>query len=187
MKEEDKINILFNRLKDDFDFESPEENHQQRFLEKLNKSKGLVSIQKKKRNWFKPLSIAASVILLCMLGLQVYNSQPTIKDQVVEIAPEVSKTEFYFASLIENQVQELKKEKSPETAKLVDDTLKQLNKLEADYQKLEQDLLNAGNSKIILNAMIINFQTRIDLLKEVLNNIEEIKNLKSYNDANFTI
>ena len=187
MKEEDNINILFDRLKDDFDFESPEDNHQQRFLEKLNQSKGVVSLEKKKRNWLKPLSIAASVVLVSLLGLQFFNNQPSIKEQVVEIAPEVSKTEFYFASLIENQVQQLKKEKSPETAKLVDDTLLQLNKLEGDYQKLEQDLLNGGNSKIILNAMIINFQTRIDLLKEVLNNIEEIKNLKSYNDANITI
>ncbi len=70
---------------------------------------------------------------------------------------------------------------------MVDDTIIQLNKLETNYQKLEQDLLNGGNSKIILNAMIINFQTRIDLLKEVLNNVKEIKKLKSYNDENFTI
>ena len=122
-----------------------------------------------------------------MLGLLFYINQPSIKEQVVEIAPEVTKTEFYFASLIENQVQQLKKEKSPETAKLVDDTIIQLNKLEANYQKLEQDLLNGGNSKIILNAMIINFQTRIDLLKEVLNNIKEIKKLKSYNDENLSL
>ncbi|GMN11831.1 hypothetical protein MTsPCn9_12010 [Croceitalea sp. MTPC9] len=187
MKEKDNIKELFERLLNDFDFESPETNHEQRFLEKLNQSKGVVSLQRKKRNWLKPLSIAASVVLLCVLGLQFFNSQPTIKEQVVEISPEVSKTEFYFASLIEEQIQELKNEKSPETARLVDDTLLQLNKLEGDYMKLEQDLIKGGNSKIILNAMIINFQTRIDLLKEVLNNIEDIKNLKSNNDANFTI
>lgn len=187
MKEKDKIKILFDRLQDDFDFESPEQNHQERFLEKLNQSRGVVAIPPKKRNWLRPLSIAASLVLLCLLGIQFFGNQATIKEQVVEIAPEVTKTEFYFASLIEEQVQELKNEKSPETAQLVDDTLLQLNKLEGDYQKLEQDLLKGGNSKIILNAMIINFQTRIDLLKEVLNNIEDIKNLKSNNDANFTI
>ncbi|WP_350289071.1 hypothetical protein [uncultured Croceitalea sp.] len=187
MKEKDNIEELFERLHKDFDFESPEGNHEQRFLEKLNQSKGVVSLQKKKRNWLKPLSIAASVVLLCVLGLQFFTNQPTIKEQVVEISPEVTKTEFYFASLIEEQVEQLKNEKTPETARLVDDTLLQLNKLDGDYKKLEQELINGGNSKIILNAMIINFQTRIDLLKEVLNNIEDIKNLKSYNDANFTI
>ena len=105
----------------------------------------------------------------------------------MEIAPEVSQTEFYFVNVIEEQIQQLKNEKSPETAKLVADTLIQLEKLETDYETLEQELVNGGNSKIILNAMITNFQTRIDLLKEVLSNIENIKNIKSHYDENITI
>ncbi len=183
----DNLDQLFERLEGNFDFEEPRNGHQERFLEKLNRDNGVVQLQRKKTSWWKPLSIAASIAILCMLGIQVFTAQPSIKEQVVEIAPEVSKTEFYFASLIEEQVQLLKDEKSPETAKLVDDTLLQLDKLESNYQTLEQELINGGNSKIILNAMITNFQTRIDLLKEVLTNIENIKNLKAYNDENITI
>ncbi|WP_136467938.1 hypothetical protein [Flagellimonas onchidii] len=183
----DNLDELFERLQGGFDLEEPTSGHQDRFLEKLNQSKGVVTLQKRRTNWWKPFSVAASVVLICALGLKVFSSQPSLKEQVVEIAPEVSQTEFYFANLIEEQVQELKQMKSPETARLVDDTLLQLKKLEDNYQHLEQELVNGGNSKIILNAMITNFQTRIDLLKEVLTNIENIKNLKSYNDENITI
>ncbi|MEZ4811380.1 MAG: hypothetical protein R2819_13565 [Allomuricauda sp.] len=183
----DNVEQLFERLQGQFDLEEPTMGHQERFLEKLNRSQGTISLHGKKTVWWKPLSIAASIALLAMLGLQVFNPKPTLKEQVVEIAPEVSKTEFYFASLIEEQVQLLKDEKSPETAQLVDDTLLQLKKLEDDYRALEEDLVHGGNSKIILNAMIINFQTRIDLIKEVLTNIENIKNLNPYNDENITI
>ena len=63
----------------------------------------------------------------------------------------------------------------------------QLNKLEINYKKLEQDLLNGGNSKLILSAMITNFQTRIDLLQEVMDKIENIKTFKNYDDENITI
>ncbi|MGX1930668.1 hypothetical protein [Flagellimonas sp. 2504JD4-2] len=183
----DNLDQLFERLQGNFNLEEPKDGHQERFLEKLNQSKGVVTLKKQKTTWWKPLSVAASIILLCALGLKLFNGQPTLKEQVVEISPEVSQTEFYFANLIEEQVQQLKDVRSPETAKLVDDTLFQLKKLEDNYQTLEQELVNGGNSKIILNAMITNFQTRIDLLKEVLTNIENIKNLKSYNDENFTI
>lgn len=183
----DDLEQLFNRFQNDFDFEEPKAGHQDRFLEKLNQSKGVVTLHKKKTNWWKPLSVAASVVFICVLGLKVFDGQPSIKEQVVEIAPEVSQTEFYFASLIEEQIQQLRDTRSPETAQLVDDTLLQLQKLENDYKNLEQELINGGNSKIILNAMIINFQTRIDLLKEVLTHIENIKNLNSYHDENFTI
>lgn len=185
--EKDDIKLLFERLEGTFDTENPQKGHQDRFLEKLNRSKGTVSITSKKTNWWKPLSIAASIALICVLGLQMFKSEPSIKEQVVEISPEVSKSEFYFASLIEEQVQELKNLKTPETEQLVDDTLKQLNRLEVDYNELEQALVNGGDNKLILNAMINNFQTRIDLLKEVLTTIESIKNLNYQNDANFTI
>ncbi len=183
----DNLDQLFENLQGKFDLEEPKGGHQERFLEKLSQSKGVVTLNTKKRSIWRTLSIAASLALLCVLGLQVFNTKPSLKEQVVEIAPEVSQTEFYFANLIEEQVQLLKDEKSPETAKLVDDTLLQLDKLEADYVSLEQELVNGGNSKIILNAMITNFQTRIDLLKEVLTNIENIKNLKSHDDENSII
>ena len=121
------------------------------------------------------------------LGIGLFNSSPTRDEQVAEISPEVSKTQFYFASLIEDQVRELENGSTPETQKIIDDTLKQLQRLETNYEKLEQDLLNGGNSKLLLSAMITNFQTRIDLLEDVLNQIDDIKTLKNQNDANYTI
>ena len=183
----DNIDKLFERLQDEFDFEEPQIGHEQRFLEKLNPAQGTIAMPVKKRQLWKPLSIAASIALVCVLGLGYFNSTPTIKEQVVEIAPEVSDTEFYFVNLIEEQIQELNEAKSPETEKLVEDTMVQLQKLASDYQTLERELVNGGDSKIIMSAMIINFQTRIDLLREVMDNIENIKNLKTYNDENITI
>ncbi|NAY93212.1 hypothetical protein GTQ34_14960 [Muricauda sp. JGD-17] len=185
--EKDNIEQLFERLQGQIDFEEPVTGHSERFMEKLQKHKGAIPLRSRKNTWWKSLSIAASLALIAILGLQVFNIEPNIKQQVVKIAPEVSDTEFYFASLIEEQVQLLKDEKTPQTAQLVDDTLMQLEHLEEDYKKLEQDLVNGGDSKIILNAMINNFQIRIDLLKEVLGNIENIKNFNSYDDENITI
>ena len=183
----DNLDHLFERLQGEFDVAEPENGHQERFLEKLNRQQGTIALGKKKTSWWKPLSIAASIVLVAVLGYQAFGPEPSLKRQVTKIAPEVSQTEFYFASLIEAQVEELKEEKTPETAQLVDDTLAQLAKLDKDDRTLEQDLVDGGDSKIILSAMITNFQTRIDLLKEVLSQIENIKNLKSQHDESFTI
>lgn len=185
--ENESIDKLFDKLQGTFDIEEPQEGHQQRFLEKLQASQGVVSIERKKKSWWKTLSIAASVAILCALGIGFFNSAPTRDEQVAEISPEVSQSQFYFASLIEEQVRELENESTPETAKIIDDTMLQLQRLETNYIKLEQDLLNGGNSKLILSAMITNFQTRIDLLANVLDQIENIKTLKNQNDANYTI
>ena len=185
--EKDNIDKLFDGLQGTFDTEEPQRGHQQRFLEKLQESQGVVSIQKKKNTWWKPLSIAASVAILLGIGFSMFNTAPSIDEQVAEISLEVSQTQFHFTSLIDEQVQQLKSESTPETKKMIDDTMIQLNRLDSNYKVLEQDLLNGGNSKLILSAMITNFQTRIDLLQDVLDQVSTIKNLKKYNDENYTI
>lgn len=187
MNEDRKIEELFKNLQGSFDIEEPGEGHEERFLQKLSNSDGVVRLTPKKNNWWRPLSIAASIMLLFAVGASLYTSRPSIDEQVAKISPEVSETQFYFANLIEGQINEMVNESTPETKKLVDDTLLQLNKLEKNYKKLEQDLINGGNSKLILSAMITNYQTRIDLLQEVMDKIENIKTFKNYDDENITI
>ncbi|SIS98463.1 hypothetical protein SAMN05421766_10686 [Zobellia uliginosa] len=181
--EKDNIDHLFENLNGSFDHEIPAEGHELRFLQKLNAQKGAISLKPPKRTWYRPMGIAACLLVLLAAGIGLFRPEPSLEEKVAKISPEISRTEFYFASLIEEQVNELQNETSPETKKIVDDTMVQLNKLEVDYKQLEEDLINGGNSKAILSAMITNFQTRINLLQDVLETIETIKNLKKYDDS----
>ncbi len=183
---EKDLDKLFGELKGSFDIKVPHEGHEERFIDKLNAS-SQKSMERKSNSWMRPLAIAASIAALLAIGFVALQNRPTHKEQLAEISPEAANTEFYFASLIEEQIKELQEESTPETQRMVDDTMNQLNKLEVDYQALEKDLLDGGNNKMILSAMITNFQTRIDLLKEVLDKIETIKILKQSNDENYTI
>jgi hypothetical protein len=184
----DTIEELFIKLKDNVDFEEPNEGHQLRFLKKLNESKSVTTITfRNSRSWIQIVSMAAAVTLLLAFGFFQLNTSSTIDEKVAKISPEASKTQFYFANLIEEQVKDLNSEKSPETEKIINDTMFQLKKLELNYTEMEQDLLNGGNGKLILSAMITNFQTRIELLNEVMIQIENIKTIKITNDANYTI
>ncbi|MGI9546818.1 MAG: hypothetical protein ACR2MM_06265 [Flavobacteriaceae bacterium] len=183
----ENIEELFNQLRGSFDNEEPKAGHKQRFIEKLNTSKGVVTLKPQRRNWWKPISIAASVALLLSLGIGYYGNQQSVEQRVAEISPEASQTHFYFANLIEEQVKVLEEQSNPETKEVIADAMIQLQKLEENYTKLENDLLEGGDSKLILSAMITNFQTRIDLLEEVMNQINTIKNINTYDDANYTI
>lgn len=180
--EKENLEELFAKLEGSFDIEEPKAGHQQRFLEKLNGSKGVTNLNQRKVTWWKPLSIAVSIALVLGVTIAQLYSEPTIDERVAEISPEVSNAQFHFASLIEEQIKELEAENSPQTQKIISDTMAQLADLKLDYNELEQELLKGGNSKLILSAMITNFQTRIDLLNDVLSQIETIKNLKKHNE-----
>lgn len=186
MKRED-IEDLFKQLHGALDIEEPLKGHEKRFRDKLAASNKVLPLAKKtKKNWWKTLSVAASIALIIgVAGL--YFIAPSLEDQVAGISPEVSKTEFYFDNIINEQVHKMQNERAPETKRIIEDTMLQLQKLEADHNSMEQDLLNGGNSKFILSAMIINFQTRIDLLQEVLDKIETIKTLNNSTHEDATI
>lgn len=183
----DNIEQLFENLKGSFDTEEPAKGHEERFLKKLVLGNEVTRTPIKKSSWWKPLSIAASIVVLIAVGVGLLNQTNYRQEQMANISPEVSNTQFYFASLIEEQVKEIQSESTPETQKIITDTMVQLAILETDYTKLEKEMLSGGNDKILLKAMITNFQTRIDLLQDVLEQIETIKNLKNYNDANYTL
>jgi uncharacterized protein YsxB (DUF464 family) len=185
--EKDEFIELFRGLEGHFDTEEPQVGHEERFLDKLNDANRVVVLSRQTKKWWSPLSIAASIVVLCFIAIGVYITRPSLDEQVAQISPEVSNTQVYFASLIEDQVKQLENESSPEAQQIISDTMIQLKKLEANYKQLENDLIHGGNDKLILSAMITNFQTRIDLLQDVINQIESIKNLKNHNDANFII
>lgn len=184
---DNNLEDLFKKLDGSFDLNEPPQGHRERFLEKLNHQNKVIPLQRTKSVIWRPLRIAASILVLVAAGLTLLLNRPSTEEQVASISPEVSQTQFYFASLIEEQIKELEDASTPDTQKLVEDSMVQLKKLETNYAKLEQDLIDGGNSKLILSAMITNFQTRIDLLQEVMNKIETIKNFKTYDNENLTI
>jgi cobyric acid synthase len=49
---------------------------------------------------------------------------------------------------------------------------------------LKTDLVDSGNDKRVVYAMIKNFQNRIELLEQVIEKIEEVKNLNTNKNEN---
>ena len=92
----------------------------------------------------------------------------------------MKQTQSFFTTTINEELATLKSLTDPEAKNLVEDALKQIEILEDEYNGLKKDLAESGNDKRVIYAMISNFQNRIDLLEQVIEKIEEIKNLKAY-------
>ena len=57
----------------------------------------------------------------------------------------------------------------------------QLNKLEENYKNLTVELDNSNKDKRIIYAMINNFQQRIEVLQSLLQQLNELEQLKTFN------
>jgi hypothetical protein len=178
----DNLNHLFENLQSDFDIEIPNTGHENRFLEKLKASNETpVTPTKPKRRLWKPfIGIAATIALILTLTFSI-NTENEIKD-LASVSPEMANTQHFFSAVIEEELSKVKKERTPETELLIADAMSQIEILEEEYQLLKIDLTESGNDKRVIHAMINNFLNRVDLLKTVLQSIEEIKTIKQHID-----
>lgn|SRR5690606_16469681 len=172
--ETDKIEELFKNLKDEFDVELPATGHQQRFLDKLNlKDSSKVDKAPKRKSYKTFLSIAAS-ILICF-GLFVFFQNKMEVNDLASVSPELSQTQDFFTTAINSELKKINAQRSPENEVLISDALKQLELLEKNYERLKVDLKESGQDKRVIYAMISNFQSRIDILENVLASIVKLK------------
>jgi septal ring factor EnvC (AmiA/AmiB activator) len=186
MKKDD-IDQLFDRLKGDFDIEEPNADHRLRFLYKLDGQNKTITVDKNTNKWrslFKPLSgVAASIILIVALFIG-FQTKPIDKD-LASVSPKMAETQNFFTNSINEELNKIKRESSPEAQKLIQDALNQIKILEKDYESLKIDLNESGDDHRVIYAMISNFQNRINILQNTINQIKIIKQLK--NQSNETI
>ncbi|MAO09011.1 MAG: hypothetical protein CL596_09890 [Alteromonas sp.] len=175
MKQNDTIENLFENLQGNFDLADAPSGHEKRFLEKLQAQEQLST---SKKSWWKPLSIAASVVLLATLGWFSFTESSKPSD-LASVSPEMEQAQSFFINTINQEIETLKSFEDEDTKKLVEDALTSLDVLEKDYEQLKLDLVESGNDKRVIAAMITNFQSRIEILQQVINTLEEIKTLKA--------
>ena len=165
----------------EFDCEEPNIGHFNRFEAKLNKVKST-----KKHTLIQGLSyvaVAASIILL--FGVWLGSNFQSNEMQLAQVSPEMQETQTYFTTLINNELATIETERNASTEQLVNDALNQLTTLESNYKKLTLALAENPENKRIIYAMISNFQQRIDILQDVLNQIENVKQQKLENHETY--
>lgn len=179
----DKLNMLFEDLKDQFNIEEPRSDHEKRFIEKLIVSQNEVESQPAYARFWKPiLGIAASIVLLITLGIG-FQSTTNEKD-LASVSAEMATTQDFFTSTIAAELEKLNTEESPEYQEIIVDALFQIKILEENYQNLKLALEESGDDQRVIHAMITNFQNRIDILQSVSKQIEELKLIKNETNEN---
>ena len=163
---EDKLHNFFSE--NEFDFKEPHSGHLERFERKLNQPKKVV-----KTSW-KWLSVAASVVLV--LGFWMGSNHQKKQLDLADISPKMEEVQTYFVSTINQELKTLEKNRSLDTESIIENALEELEELEEEYTAFVSELTKNGQQRQVINAMIKNYQQRLEILENTLKQIEQIKN-----------
>ncbi|SDB42008.1 hypothetical protein SAMN03097699_1227 [Flavobacteriaceae bacterium MAR_2010_188] len=177
-----ELEDLFKDLQGQFDLDNPNDGHKSRFLDRL-KSQDTEVIKQSRFNYrtlFVPISSIA-VLLLLFFSLNFFQAESDKNNGLADVSTEMSKTESFFTSAIKENLEKIEGKKNPETQKIISDAMAQMEVLEKDYKSLQKDLKVSGDDQRVIFAMISNFQNRVNLLQNTLEQINQITNINNNN------
>ena len=148
-----------------------QEHHRAEFLEKLKKQ------PKRKPKRFYWLSIAAILVIALTVGFNLINNEPA-----EEVSPMLAQIEAVEAEYLED----IKSEWQSFIAVANDEVLigrfkKRLDELSKDYQETSAQFKSDANNVLIIESLIDNLKTRLQILKDIQ---EHIKILNQKNEHN---
>jgi len=168
----DKLSRYIQTHREDFEVDAPE-GHGKRFLKKLNhRHRRSLLIRAR-----PVLKIAGITLLFILSGLWILEHtnllpSPEKDSQIAEF----KETENYYAIQVSQKYNQLKH------MKFVGDTLqkqiilKEFGSMDSVYYQLQKDLkMNPGDERI-LHAMIEYYQTKLNALNTIINQLSQIQN-----------
>jgi len=163
--------------------------HEERFLERLEEE-----FPKGKKSYSYLFKIAAAILLLVTagyFGFKKYTEEP-IKETVVvrgeeskeqkgislgDLSPDLQKVENYYVANINLELSKL--EVSKDNKALVDSFMEQLENLDLEYNRLNEELNQMGPNDDTISALIQNLQLRLQLLQKLKKKLNDLNTSKN--------
>ncbi len=128
-----------------------------------------------RRRIFKSvLKVAASIVIIISIGISYYLGKKSVEFNREGIAlhnlsSELAETEAYYVTLIDDQMQFIKKNKS----QLSSDTWLSIEQLDKDYDQLKKDLTERADSQEVIDAMINFYRLKLNMLEQISDELKE--------------
>lgn len=168
-----KIEAFIKNNKSSFDTEIPSEHVWLKMEQELNKANRK---KPQRRLW---ISIAASVMVIMGIAY-MYNQRTTHTGTLAQVNPSQAKKQVRFTSLIEEKTDSLQVY-AAENPELYQKFTTDLERIQADYILLKQDLVKSPNQEFIIRAMEKNLELQLQVVSQQLQIINQVRQVNQDN------
>lgn len=179
----DKLKEFISEYKNYFDSQEPKIGHEERFLEKLKASK---TANKNPFKWSDLLKIAVVSILIILSGLYVKDKLfSVVSSKTAEMYmpknKEFEEATQYYATQINVQILQINANQTLSGAHK-EMLMKELAEADDLCKKLQKDLKTMPNDARIMQAIIQHYQTKLEILNRIVNDLKKINNIQQLNN-----
>jgi gas vesicle protein len=173
MDEKDDLKSFVDENKESFDSELPGD-----FVwESIEKT---ASPKRLKIRFPNAMRVAASVVIILSFAFLIYKVNTKEKIIVVheisefslrDLSPELAEVEVHYTSMINQRMDELNTYEMDDEDNVSDE----LKELDEDFKKLKEEMNSNVNNDKIVEAMILNYRSKLDILENLLGQLKDSK------------
>lgn len=171
------IEDIIRSSKDFFDEAEPSKGHLERFNRKLELRFGARTIKRS----IVPYLLKAAVVTLLVTLSSLWTWDHFIRSDrnrmtLGEVSPQYREVENYYVhqvNLMESELVNIDLKNNPEQKEML---LSELKGMDSVYVQLQKELKANPNDERIINAMIEHYQTKVDIMSYIVNQLKVIRN-----------
>jgi cytochrome c-type biogenesis protein CcmH/NrfG len=170
------IEDLIRSTRDLFE-EEPSEGHLERFQMKLEKRFQTGAIKRS----IVPYLLKAAVVTLLVTLSSLWTWDHFIRPDkgrmaLGDVSPQYKEVENYYmhqVKLVESEITTIDVSANPEQKKMLK---QEMESMDSVYVQLQKELKANPNDERIINAMIEHYQTKLDVMSFIVNQLKEVRN-----------
>jgi hypothetical protein len=171
------IDEIIRSNSDIFDGNEPMDGHLERFSWKLERR---LHAQATKRSIVPYLLKAAVVTLLVTISSiwtwEHFIRQDSSRMTLGQVSPQYKEVENYYVhqvNLMESEINTVNLSNNPEQKQVL---MNEMKSMDSVYVQLQKELKVNPNDERIINAMIQHYQTKVEVMTYIVNQLKEVKN-----------
>ena len=171
------IEDIIRNNKEYFDSEEPSEGHFERFQRKLEVRFQPMAVRRSIVPYLLKAAVVTLLVTLSSLWIWDHFLRPD-RDRMSlsDVSPQYREVENYYVhqvNLMESELGNLELKGNQEQKKVL---LREMKSMDSVYVQLQKDLKTNPNDERIINAMIEHYQTKVEVMSYILNQLKVIRN-----------
>ena len=179
----DRLEDFVKQQREQFDLHEPDPS----IWLKINPANVPVVKERRPMRWLRVAAAVAMIFGGSTAGIYFLTGEKAETDQLSnELYLEIQETEQYYSQMVTQRYDELKPflMENPGAQRMLEDDMEELDEV---YLELKEDLKDNVSNPEVIEAMILNYRVKLEILEDLLNQLNEKENQDYENDESYSL
>jgi len=179
----DRLEDFVKQQREQFDLHEPDPS----IWLKINPANVPMVKERRSMRWLRVAAAVAMIFAGSTAGIYFLTGEKAETDQFAgELYQEIQETEQYYSQMVSQRYEELQPflMDNPGAEEMLNADMEELDEV---YEELKEDLKDNVSNPEVVEAMILNYRVKLEILEDLLNQLKEKENQDYESDESYSL